>query len=144
MNALTGAVSAVGLPPLPGHDRRRLCVCSRRAGCLEAHLVCLHSLHVALIPTRRVEVACHVSKQAIKQIIRVSSPPSLFLKNLQVQTCECAHGKYKETGKGTLTFRSGNSSRWAPYCWPPSPVNPVRTSAGSPIHSHFLDTPFQP
>lgn len=43
-----------------------------------------------------------------------------------------------------LTFHSGNSSRWAPYCWLPSPVNPVRTSAGSPIHSHFLDTPFQP
>lgn len=43
-----------------------------------------------------------------------------------------------------LTFRSGNSSRWAPYCWPSFPVNPERISAGSPIHSHSPDTPFQP
>lgn len=46
--------------------------------------------------------------------------------------------------EATLTFRSGNSSRWAPCCWPPSPVNPVRTPAGSTIHWRFLDTPFQP
>lgn len=46
--------------------------------------------------------------------------------------------------RAALTFRSGNSSRWAPYCWPSSPVNPVRIPAGAPIHSHFLDTPFLP
>ncbi len=61
----------------------------------------------------------------MKQPVKIS-----FLKGLQVRTA--------------LTFRSGNSSRWAPYCWPSSPVNPVRIPAGSPIHSHFLDTPFQP
>lgn len=39
MNALTGAVSAAGLPTA----FVCVCVCSRRAGCREAHLVCLHS-----------------------------------------------------------------------------------------------------
>lgn len=134
MNALTGAMSAVGLLPLLGHDRRRFCVftsrwVSRSAPSLFAFITC-------------------VTFQNRKSSKLFEFQPlllvSLSLKNLQVQTCECAHGKYKETGKGTLTFRSGNSSRWAPYCWPPSPVNPVRTSAGFPIHSHFLDTPFQP
>lgn len=87
---------------------------------------------------KRTEVACHVSKHAIKLKKKKKNPTHTVSCTLFVSP------QVHAESWATLTFRSGNSSRWAPCCWPPSPVNPVRTPARSTIPWRFLDTPFQP